>query len=68
MNMIHDLCIKYWIPEQSYKIQLVIIIEYALNDHFILVPQPTKNFQLLHAMLSQGRETESYLRRPALSK
>ena len=41
MNMIHDLCIEYWISEQSYKIQLVIIIEYALNDHFILGPQPT---------------------------
>lgn len=41
MNMIHDLCIKYWISEQSYKIQLVILIEYALNDHFILGPQPT---------------------------
>ena len=41
MNMTHDLCIKYWMPEQSYKIQLVIIIEYSLNDHFILVSQPT---------------------------
>lgn len=65
--MIHDLRIKYWIPEQSYEIQLVIIIEYALNDHFILGPQPTQNFEL-RAMLSQGKETESYLRRPALSK
>lgn len=60
MNMIHELCIEHWISDQSHEILLVVVVEYALNDHFTLGPHPQRAFSFFPEILFQGSETKLF--------